>query len=259
MARAEAAEAFQQFVAVIKGIRTPGSGCPWDLEQDHRTLRPFLIEEAHEVLETIDRGDDGDLCEELGDLLLQIVLHAQIAADRGAFGITDVISGIEKKMVRRHPHVFGDLARSNTAEVVKNWEQIKAAEAAAKGIDSSAAAALDHLPPALPALQRAQRLGEKAARAGIDKPTCMGTIEQAQANFDELKQISESPATAEETASARRSRLERHFGSMLFNLCQLARLLGISAEDSLRSWTQKYVEDARAALQTNEGQPSQMP
>jgi MazG family protein len=131
----QAARAFRDFVSVIRALRTPGTGCPWDLEQDHRTLRPYLTEEAGEVLDAIDRGDDRSLQEELGDLLLQVVLHAQVADDRGAFSITEVVRGITEKMVRRHPHVFGPVRVSGSDEVVRNWEQIKAAERQAKGED----------------------------------------------------------------------------------------------------------------------------
>ncbi len=129
----EAAGAFREFVAVIKALRTPGTGCPWDLEQDHQTLRPYLVEETHEVLEALDRGDDRSFQDELGDLLLQVVLHAQVAADRGAFSITEVVRGITAKMVRRHPHVFGSVRVSSADEVRRNWEQIKAAERRAEG------------------------------------------------------------------------------------------------------------------------------
>jgi MazG family protein len=124
----DAASAFRDFVAVVKALRTPGTGCPWDLEQDHRTLRRYLTEEAGEVLEAIDRSDDAALQEELGDLLLQVVLHAQVAADRGAFSIADVVQGISAKMVRRHPHVFGSVQVSSVEEVSRNWERIKAEE-----------------------------------------------------------------------------------------------------------------------------------
>src|SRR4051812_38268239 len=112
----EAAQTFQEFVAVVQALRTPGSGCPWDLEQDHQTLRPYLLEEANEVLDAIDRNDDQSLQEELGDLLLQVVLHAQLAADRGVFSITEVVRGITAKMVRRHPHVFGSVKVSSVEE-----------------------------------------------------------------------------------------------------------------------------------------------
>ncbi|MBY0523150.1 MAG: MazG family protein [Gemmataceae bacterium] len=124
----EAARAFQQFVAVVRALRTPGTGCPWDLEQDHQSLQPYLLEEANEVLDAIQRGDDRSLQEELGDLLLQVVLHAQLATDRKAFSITEVVQGITAKMVRRHSHVFGSTKVSSVEEVKRNWERIKAAE-----------------------------------------------------------------------------------------------------------------------------------
>ncbi len=128
----EAAKAFRELVSVIKALRTPGTGCPWDLEQDHRSLRPYILEEAQEVIEAIDQGDDRSMREELGDLLLQVVLHAQLADDRGAFTITEVVQGITEKMIRRHPHVFGSIRVSDSAEVKRLWEQIKAAEREAK-------------------------------------------------------------------------------------------------------------------------------
>lgn len=124
----EAARAFGEFVRVVKALRTPGTGCPWDLEQTHQTLRPYLTEEAGEVIDAIDRGDDRELSEELGDLLLQVVLHAQLADDRGAFSVTEVVRGITEKMIRRHPHVFGSVKVSSADEVVRNWERIKAEE-----------------------------------------------------------------------------------------------------------------------------------
>jgi MazG family protein len=133
-----AARAFREFAAIIRALRTPGTGCPWDLEQTHQTLRPYLLEETHEVLEAIDAADDRALAEELGDLLLQVVLHAQLAADRGAFTIVEVIDGIAAKMVRRHPHVFGDVQVTSAADVVRNWEQIKAAEKAARAEEPDA-------------------------------------------------------------------------------------------------------------------------
>jgi len=127
----EAAQAFQEFVAVVRALRTPGTGCPWDLEQDHQSLRPYLLEEANEVLDAIARGDDALLQEELGDLLLQVVLHAQLAADRRAFSIAEVVRGITAKMIRRHPHVFGSVQVSGVEDVKRIWAEIKAAEKAA--------------------------------------------------------------------------------------------------------------------------------
>jgi MazG family protein len=129
-----AARAFRDFVAVVEALRTPVTGCPWDLEQDHASLRRYLVEETQEVLDAINQGDDRSLQEELGDLLLQVVLHAQLAADRGAFAITDVVQSITDKMVRRHPHVFGSVKVSGVEDVKRNWEQIKAAEKRGAGV-----------------------------------------------------------------------------------------------------------------------------
>ena len=208
--------AFAEFVRIIKALRTPETGCPWDLEQDHRTLRPYLIEEPYEVLDAIDRGSDDNLCEELGDLLLQVVLHAQVAADRGAFAIADVLHGIADKMIRRHPHVFGNVQAADAAEVSRNWERIKAAEKPASG--SSA----DRLPKDLPALLRGQRVLSK------------------------LKDI----APADVAASLRgfhdaseRSERERHLGDLLLAVCRLARGSGLDAETCLRSSIDRYAND----------------
>src|SRR5262245_22106224 len=183
----EAAGAFREFVSVGKALRTPGTGCPWDLEQDHHTLRPYLVEEAYEVLDAIDRGDDRALRDELGDLLLQVVLHAQLADDRGAFSVTEVVRGIAEKMVRRHPHVFGSTRVSGPAEVVQNWEQIKAAETHAAGGERSRADALARIPEALPALLRAQRVGEKAARAHPDGGPAAAALDKVREGLAELE------------------------------------------------------------------------
>jgi MazG family protein len=220
----EAAVAFRELVSVIRALRTPGTGCPWDLEQDHRTLRPFLVEEAYEVLDAIDRGDDRALEEELGDLLLQAVLHAQIADDRGAFSIAAVARGIAEKMVRRHPHVFGGVRVNSSGEVLRNWEEIKAAEKRAAGVVASDADGLADVPDALPALLRAQRLGAKAARFGGTLETCP---------TEALTALDAAPDK------------ERALGEVLFALCQLARRLGINAEDSLRGANRRFIERCR--------------
>jgi MazG family protein len=233
----EAAKAFRELVAVIQALRTPGTGCPWDLEQDHRTLRPYLIEETYEVLDAIDRGEDGAFREELGDLLLQIVLHAQVADDRGAFDVTGVVRGITEKMVRRHPHVFGSVRVSGAAEVSRNWDQIKASEARGKGDKPSPAASLDRLPEALPALLRAQRVGEKAAKVHFDRASLADTFAQIRegvARLEREAQSAEAPA-----------RLEHELGEVLFALCQLARRLGVSAEEGLRDCTRRFVDRFR--------------
>jgi MazG family protein len=234
----EAARAFREFVAVIKALRTPGTGCPWDLEQTHATLRPYLIEEAYEVLAAIDAGDDAALRDELGDLLLQVVLHAQVADDRGAFSIADVVRGIAAKMVRRHPHVFGSVRVSGADEVRRNWEEIKAAEAEGQGAAPSRADSLARVPEGLPALLRAQRLGEKAGRAHPD-PASVG---------DAFAPAREALARLEEEVRAGdegRARLEHELGDLLFTLCQLARRLGVSAEDSLRGSNGRFIEEHR--------------
>jgi MazG family protein len=199
----DAGAAFREFVAVIKALRTPVTGCPWDLEQDHRSLRPYLIEETYEVLDAIDRNSDGELKEELGDLLLQIVLHAQIADDRKAFCITDVLRGIIDKMVRRHPHVFADAKVQGTADVLKNWETIKSAE---KGHRTP------REPLAVPALMRAQRLARK----------------QPAASETELRRRLHQHLAGLEAAP------RETLGPLLLDLCRWAENAGISAEDALR-------------------------
>ena len=167
-----AAQAFREFVAIVSALRAPGTGCPWDLEQDHQSLRPYLLEEANEVLDAIDRGDDGSLQEELGDLLLQVVLHAQLAADRKAFSITEVVQGITAKMVRRHPHVFGKTRVKGVDEVWANWEKIKHAEK--KGTRHERASAFDGIPKHLPALLRAEKLVKKARKIFADNQLTNG-------------------------------------------------------------------------------------
>jgi MazG family protein len=245
----EAAKAFREFVSVVRALRTPETGCPWDLEQDHHTLRPYLVEETYEVLEAIDRGEDRSLREELGDLLLQVVLHAQFADDRGAFSIIEVMRGITEKMVRRHPHVFGTERVSGSAEVLRNWEQIKAAER--QGGEPSRAAAFDRVPLALPALLRAQRLGEKAARVRPDHRPLDGVLDEVRARLAGLEEqlgalAGNLPAAAPKLPEEARGRLEHGLGDLLFSLCQLARRLGLSAEASLRASSRSFVDRFRA-------------
>jgi MazG family protein len=242
MDRDEAAKAFGEFVAVIKALRTPGTGCPWDLEQTHRTLRPYLVEEAYEVLDAIDRGDDGSLREELGDVLLQIVLHAQLADDRGAFAIAEVVRGITAKMVRRHPHVFGSVRVSGSAEVRHNWEQIKAAEGKGEGGGPSRADPFARLPEGLPALLRAQRVVEKAGRDPSDAASLAGALDKAREEWARLEGRVRSIADGLPPGAEQRGPLEHELGDLLFSLCRLARGLGVSAEDSLRAATRRFTE-----------------
>jgi MazG family protein len=227
--------AFRELVAIIKALRTPVTGCPWDLEQTHQTLRPYLIEETYEALEALDRGDDAGFQDELGDLLLQVVLHAQLASERGAFAITEVVRGIAAKMVRRHPHVFGSVQVSGADEVWHNWEQIKARE---RGTESSSEAArLARLPESLPALLRAQRLGEKAARAHREREKLTAVLASAQTKFDELLASLRAPPSDEQ-----RGGREQALGDVLFDLCQVARRVGLNAEDSLRACNRRFLE-----------------
>jgi tetrapyrrole methylase family protein/MazG family protein len=234
MEQHEAAPAFADFVRVVQALRTPGTGCPWDLEQNHRSLRPYLTEETHEVLEAIDAGDDDALREELGDLLLQVVLHAQLGRDRGAFDIAQVVRGITAKMVRRHPHVFGSARVSNAADVARNWERIKAEEA--RGQDPTGGE--ERLPAGLPALLRAQRVG---ARRGVQQELVSPVLPDIRAGLAALEKAAqrteESPADA-----STRAGLEPTLGGVLFGLCQLANRLGLSAEDCLRAWTGRLVD-----------------
>ncbi len=252
----EAAMAFREFVAVIEALRTPGTGCPWDLEQTHQTLRPYLIEEAHEVIDAIDDGDDASLQEELGDLLLQVVLHAQLAADRAAFSITEVVRGIADKMVRRHPHVFGATQVSGSAEVLRNWEQIKAAEKQTAD-EPPHLAALARIPKSLPALLRAQRVGEKAARAHADAGSLADIVAQVRAELGALEEGLRGLEAGAPAAEDLRGRLDDGLGDLLFGLCQLARRLGLSAEESLLASTRRFIDRFRPSSAGPKAEPPQ--
>jgi tetrapyrrole methylase family protein/MazG family protein len=217
------ADAFRRFVAVVKALRTPGTGCPWDLEQDHRSLRRFLLEETYETLDALDRGNDPELCEELGDLLLQVVLHAQVAADRQAFTIADVVEGIAEKMVRRHPHVFGDQSVRDSAEVLANWERIKAEEKPTTTRES-----IERLPADLSALHRAQRVLDKL-RDDTTTDAAFASLRAALAGLH-----------------MHRDDLDRRFGDVLLGVCRLARGLGVDAESALRERSRQVAEERLA-------------
>jgi tetrapyrrole methylase family protein/MazG family protein len=208
-------------------------GCPWDREQTLETLRPFLIEESYEVLEAIDNRDVAGHRDELGDVLFQIVFQAALRAREGAFGIDDVCSAIEHKMKSRHPHVFADSVVKDSAEVVKNWGELKAAEQARAGIKRKT---LDGVPTSLPSLLRAQRLGEKAANVGFDWPDVAGVRRKLS---EEIGEFDAALAEANATASASgqplaTAQIEAELGDVLFTLTRLASKLGFSPEDALR-------------------------
>ena len=217
-----------RLVEIMQRLLGP-NGCPWDREQTLQTLRPYVIEEAHEVVDAIDSGAPEDLREELGDLLLQIVFQSELARGRGWFGPDDVVSAICDKLVRRHPHVFGEQKVSGTAEVLANWEAIKAEEKAGRGV-------LDGVPKALPALLRATRVGEKAARAGFDWPELAG----ARAKVDEeLAELDEAVRSGE------RERIEHELGDVLFALVSVARKLDVDAEAALRGTLDRFSQRVR--------------
>ncbi|NPV74047.1 MAG: nucleoside triphosphate pyrophosphohydrolase [Pelotomaculum sp.] len=215
------------------------NGCPWDREQDHRTLKPYLLEEAYEVIEALDEEDMYKTCEELGDLLLQIVFHAQIAAENRHFDINDVIAGISEKMIRRHPHVFGSARVRDSGEVIRNWERIKAKE---KGRRESILAGV---PAFLPALVRAEKLQEKAAEAGFDWPDYRGALEKVREELDEIGAV---------VSAGNKAQIEKEVGDLIFSVVNLARLLGVNPEAALTGACGKFVrrfqhieEMARAA------------
>ncbi len=206
---------------VVASLRAPG-GCPWDREQTHNSLKPYLIEEAYEVLDALDREDSEKLREELGDLLLQIVLHAQLATESHEFLMEDVFRGIVTKLVRRHPHVFGNRVVSGSAEVVRNWERIKQDE---KG---EATSSLNNVPLSLPALAYAQSVQRRAARVGFDWPTMDGVVDKILEEIQELKAAESPKDKAEE------------MGDVLFSVVNLARWLNVDAEDALRLANAKF-------------------
>lgn len=219
-------EAFEELVRIMHRLRGPG-GCPWDGEQTHDSIKPYLIEEAYEVVEAIDARDDRELCTELGDLLLQIVFHAEMAAQEGRFTVADVIAAISEKMVRRHPHVFADTQVSGADEVLRNWSRIKAEERQTAA-DSSALAGV---PRAMPALLRAQRLGEKAGHAGFDWADTRGVLDKLREEVDELDAA---------LASGDRAAAQRELGDLLYAATSMARHLRVSAEDALKGAADRF-------------------
>jgi MazG family protein len=227
---------FEDLVAILDRLRDPG-GCPWDREQTFATLRGFLIEECYEAVDALDRDDLPGLCEELGDLLLQIVFLSRLAREAGAFSADDVVEGIAAKMVRRHPHVFGDERAADSAAVLKRWEEIKKEEKSG----AAPASPLDGIPQALPALVKAQRLGAKAARVGFDWEKTEDIIDKLREESAEL----EAAVRGGDAASVR-----EELGDLLFTAAMVARKLDLDADEALARANAKfrarfaYVEDA---------------
>jgi tetrapyrrole methylase family protein/MazG family protein len=253
--KTDAAKKFEEFIQIVKRLRDPVSGCPWDLAQTNESIRPYLVEECYEVLEAIDLKNDDELKKELGDVLLQVVLHAQIAADRKAFSIEDVVQLISEKMVRRHPHIFGGhifggmedtkgLVEAKTAEDVKtNWERIKLEERKNAGENQQILAGV---PKALPALVRAQRLGQKAAKFGFDWKELKDVWAKVEEELGELK----IEIGSFDNPTSNKDRITAELGDLLFALSQLGRWLDTHTEDALRACCDRFT----SRFNTVEGQ-----
>jgi len=242
-------ERFHALVDLMAALRAP-DGCPWDRKQTHESLKPYLLEETYEVLEILDRQDRAKLPEELGDVLLQVLFHSQIASESGSFTIEDVLEQLADKLIRRHPHVFGngsaDPTPTNADQVVARWEDIKRTERQASGLPDSA---LDGVPPTLPALLRAYQLQARASRVGFDWThdakgfdQVLGKIEE---EIQELRVAIRAPASNQEESdagTARQAQIAAEFGDVVFSLVNLARFINVNPEDALRQASNRFVE-----------------
>lgn len=215
-------EDYADFVAIVRQLRRD---CPWDREQSHESIKHLLIEEAYETVEAIDERNWEELRKELGDLLLHVVFHSVIAEQKGEFTLQDVIRGETEKLVRRHPHVFGDTTVKGVSEVLSNWERIKLSEGEKRS-------ALQGVPGQLPALLRAQRIQEKAAGVGFDFPEQSGAWDKVEEEVGELRQVVESAVSPEEK--------EREFGDLLFALVNYARFIDVTPENALRRTNDRF-------------------
>ncbi len=227
-----------ELIRVMELLRSE-SGCPWDREQTHHSISHNLLEEAYETYEAILHDDEKSLKEELGDLLLQIVFHAQIAKERQAFDIQDVAKSIVEKLIRRHPHVFEDLRLETADEVLKNWEKIKQAEKESKESEKETHHTLDSIPVSMPALLYAYNVQKKASRLGFDWEKPDDAAEKLNEESDELKEAYLKYMHAREGAN--REKLEEEIGDLLFSAVNLARLAGLDPEYSLRKVTEKFI------------------
>jgi nucleoside triphosphate diphosphatase len=234
-------EKFAELVELISKLRAPG-GCPWDRQQTHESLKPMMLEEAYEVVEAIDEGDDEELIGELGDLLLQVVFHSQIADEENRFTVADVIERISAKMIRRHPHVFGEDIAQTAGEVLRNWEAIKEAELKEKGKKDEDGSMLDSVSNRLPAVMEAFQMTTKVSRVDFDWPDVPSVLEKLDEEVEELKQAvaSERPNHQE---------IAGEVGDLLFVAVNVARLLGVDPESALKTSNRKfrrrfrYIED----------------
>ncbi len=216
---------FDRIISIMRQLRAPG-GCPWDAEQTHESLKRYLLEETYEVMEAIDGGVDEHLKEELGDLLLQPVFHAAIAEERGSFTMDDILDTLADKLIRRHPHVFGDAKITDSQAQIENWERIKKEE---KGAERRSA--LSGVPPHLPALLRAQKITEKAARVGFD----WDHLDQVMAKvLEELHEFEEALANDDQEQT------EAELGDLLFAIVNLGRFLSLNTEEALRKTIHRF-------------------
>ncbi len=222
-------------------LRDPQGGCPWDLQQTHQTLKKYVIEEAYEVVEAVDLDDFGKLCEELGDLMLQAVFHAQLADEADQFDINDVTRVITEKLIRRHPHVFGDVQVADADHVLRNWEQIKRGEQGNQDRKSI----LDGIPPALPALMRALEVSKRVVKVGFEWPDVSQVLDKVQEEIEELR----AEITGGDTARA-----AEELGDLLFTLVNVARKLGADPEEALRQMTVRFASRFRVIEQHAQAQ-----
>lgn len=243
-------ENFQRLVDAIKALRNPVGGCPWDLAQSTKSLRPYLLEETYEVLEAIDNNDDEELSRELGDILLQVILHSQVAEDRNAFSVNKVIEQIYNKIISRHPHVFGDRTANSVLEASQNWEKSKLKEKVNGSRGATSQSDLfSGIPKEIPALLSAARIGEKASHVGFDWNYLKDVLAKVEEEFAELKieldklelmDRSCQQVGCTDLDSESKKHLEHELGDLLFSIAQLARWTGIGAEDSLRTCCERF-------------------
>ena len=249
---ARAANLFEQSAAIMARLRGPG-GCPWDREQSFDTIRKYTLEEAYEVFDAIERRDFQHLAEELGDLLLQVLFYAEMAANEGHFTVADVLDQLNRKLIRRHPHVFGEQAsraagnvasvdanvEGSAAAVLRNWEEIKSAEKASRSADQPTQSRLDSVQRALPALAEAARLGAKAAKSGFDWPHWRDLLPKLAEETAELE--AEAAAVEQDSQdSARKRAVESEIGDLLFTVVNLGRHLGVDAEMALHGCNLRF-------------------
>jgi ATP diphosphatase len=229
-----ATSALSEAIAIMVRLRAP-DGCPWDREQTFDTIKRHTLEETYEVFDAIDRRAWPDLKDELGDLLLQVLFYAQMASEAGYFTIEDVAANLNAKLIRRHPHIFGDVVASDSAEVLRNWEQIKQSEKEKKASTSSQSSMLDDIPRNMPGMLEAAKLGSRAAKVGFDWPSADGLFDKLQEEIGELK-AELTPSSSSQSAAA----IEAEIGDLLFTAINLARHLKVDPESALRATNAKF-------------------